>query len=212
MTILVLQPIRPTNPPALREKANCLLERMFFRCDALRFDVHQDDSAIPVPDHKSVYMRHATVRNYMLDRYLKPEHEYVLWIDSDLIDYPADLPHTLMEYGERAIVAPFAMLDKWPHRFYDIGGFIEKGSRARMWPPYFNQDGAAITLDSVGCCYLAPAQLYHEGVRYSPPPTDYYVEHWSVMREARQRGYKVMALRDVRVTHAWLPDYGLDAN
>ena len=110
------------------------------------------------------------------------------------------------------IVAPFAMLDKWPHRFYDIGGFIEHGNRARMWPPYFEQDGAVIELDSVGCCYLAPAALYHAGVRYAPPPTDYYVEHWSVMQEAKRRGYRVCALRDVRVTHAWLPDYGLGLN
>ena len=212
MTMLVLQPIRPSNPPALRSIADILITRMLAANPDLSFDVAQDDSAVPIPAHPSLYMRHATVRNYMLDTYLCAHHTHVLWIDSDLIDYPAELPSLLMEAAHGAIVAPFALLDRWPNRFYDIGGFIEHGNRARMWAPFFAQQGDVIDLDSVGCCYLAPASLYHAGVRYRPPPTDYYVEHWSVMQEAKRRGYRVCALRDVRVVHAWLPDFGLAAN
>lgn len=212
MTILVLQPIRPSNPPALRSRADSLIERMLRANPDLSFDVAQDDTALDIPAHPSLYMRHATVRNYMLDTYLLPSHTHVLWIDSDLIDYPVELPSLLLAAAPGAIVAPFAMLDKWPNRFYDIGGFIEQGNRARMWLPYFEQDGAIVELDSVGCCYLAPAELYRDGARYSPPPTDYYVEHWSVMQQARRRGYRICALRDVRVVHAWLPDYGLGTN
>lgn len=216
--ILVLQPIRPSNPPALRERADALIERMLAANPALSFDVRQDDSAVFVPAFPSLYMRHATVRNYMLDRYLGPEHTHVLWIDSDLIDYPADLPTQLMEVvGDTpTIAAPIALLDTTKHthkhRFYDIGGFIEKGNRARMYPPWFDQTGDVIELDGVGCCYLAPAALYHEGVRYRPPHTDYYVEHWSVMQEAKRRGYRIVALTNVRAVHAWLPDYGMGAN
>ena len=212
MTILVLQPVRPSNPPALRVIADALLGRLIAANGGMKLTVCQDDSAIPIPPHPSRYMRHATVRNYMLDRYLRPEHTHVLWIDSDLIDYPAELPSLLMEANPEGITAPFAMLDKWPSRFYDIGGFIEQGNRARMWPPHFEQDGPVIDLDSVGCCYLAPAQLYRDGVRYQPPASDYYVEHWSVMQAAKRRGYRICALRDVRAIHAWLPDYGLEAN
>lgn len=249
MNILVLQPIRPSNPPALRQIADALLSRMVAANPDLTFDVRQDDRALAIPRHPSQYMRHATIRNYMLDTYLRPEHTHVLWIDSDLIDYPAELPRLLLGASEQmkkqcpwcgaeypimlggngydcaecgnawevqsplyTIAAPFALLDKWPNRFYDIGGFIEKGNRARMWAPWFEQTGAVIELDSVGCCYLAPAALYHDGARYQPPPTDYYVEHWSVMQQAKRRGYRILALRDVRVVHAWLPDYGLGLN
>jgi hypothetical protein len=212
MNILILQPIRPSNPPALRTIADALLARLEGANPGMTFDICQDDSALDIPLHPSLYMRHATVRNYMLDRYLKAEHDAVLWIDSDLIDYPADLPTRLAAYGDRTIVAPIAILDKWQRRFYDIGGFIEQGNRARMWPPWFQQQGEVIELDSVGCCYLVPAQLYRGGVRYSPPPTDYYVEHWSVMRQAKALGYRVCALTTVRVVHAWLPDFGLEAN
>jgi hypothetical protein len=215
MNILVLQPIRPSNPPALRERATSLLSALPAANPGMRFDIRQDDGAVDVPPHPSLYMRHATVRNYMLDTYLREEHDAVLWVDSDLIDYPADLPTRLAEMGDRTIAAPLALLSPtsgWRQRFYDIGGFVEQGTRARMFPPWFNQEGGVIELDSVGCCYLAPAALYRAGVRYSPPPTDYYVEHWSVMQEAKRRGYRVVALTGVRATHAWLPDYGLEAN
>lgn len=216
--ILVLQPIAPTNPPALRERADALLARM--RAANPGLDIRQDDDLIAVPPHPSRYIRHATIRNWMLDKYLREEHTHVLWVDSDLIDYPADLPSVLLAApGE--IVAPMAVLDPSParlrvfpevERFYDIGGFIEQGKRCRLNPPWFDQDGAVVELDSVGCCYLAPAALYHAGVRYKPPATDYYVEHWNVMREARKRGLRIIALRDVRCVHAWLPDYGLGVN
>lgn len=221
MNILVLQPIRPTNPPALRDRADALLERMVSACPFYEFDIAQDDSAVPIPAHPSIYMRHATVRNYMLDRYLSPAHTHVLWIDSDLIDYPAELPALLHHAAPNAICAPMAVLDDsagrmgqipGKERFYDVGGFIERGNRARMYPPWFEQTGDVIELDSVGCCYLAPASLYHAGVRYRPPPTDYYVEHWSVMQEAKRRGYRVCALTTVRAVHAWLPDYGVRPN
>lgn len=215
MNILILQPIRPCNPPALRGRASALLSALPAANPGMSFDIRQDDAELDIPPHPSLYMRHATVRNYMLDRYLTEEHDAVLWIDSDLIEYPADLPTRLAEFGERTIVAPLALLSPsagWPGRFYDIGGFIEKGNRARMWRPYFEQQGEIIELDSVGCCYLAPAALYRAGVRYSPPVTDYYVEHHSVMTEARRRGYRVCCLTTTHVIHAWLPDFGLEAN
>lgn len=233
MTILILQPIAPDTAPALRARADELLARLEGANPGLTFDICQDDAALPIPPHPSIYMKHATVRNYMLDRYLRPEHTQVLWIDSDLVEYPADLPSKLYHASlwwdcERRdwryyrddnhpinITAPLPLLSPtsgWPNRFYDIGGFIEHGSRARMFPPWFDQQGDVIELDSVGCCYLAPAALYRDGVRYRSPPTDYYVEHWSVMQEAKRRGYRVVALTTVHVLHAWLPDYGMEAH
>lgn len=250
MNILVLQPVRPSNPPELRAMADALLARLQGSNSGMQFDIRQDDTALAIPPHPSLYMRHATVRNYMLDTYLKPEHDMVFWVDSDLIDYPADLPTQLItaarqwqwrdvqtrtELGQALmslsvpaiIIAPLVLLSEtsgWKDRFYDIGGFIEHGNRARIYPPWFEQNGDVIELDSVGCCYLAPAELYRwQGVavgqavigayaRYAPPPTDYYVEHWSVMQQARKRGYRICCLTTARAVHAWLPDYGLEAN
>ena len=212
MNVLVLQPIRPTNPPTLRAIADALLARLSGANPALRFDISQDDTSLEIPSHSSLYMRHAMVRNYMLETYLKDEHDFVFWIDSDLIAYPADLPTLLHAANPGGITAPMVVLDHQPDRFYDIGGFIEKRRRARMAHPWFDQQGDVIDLDSVGCCYLAPASLYRDGVRYAPPPTDYYVEHWSVMREAVRREYQIRALTTATAIHAWLPDFGLELN
>src|SRR5262245_3646108 len=215
MNILIPQPIRPDHPPALRERASVLLDALPAANPGMTFDICQDDTALDIPPHPSKYLRHATVRNYMLDTYQTDEHDAVLWVDSDLVEYDADLPTLLHAANPSGITAPLALLSPtsgWSDRFYDIGGFIERGARARLWKPYFDQAGDVIDLDSVGCCYLAPAALYREGVRYAPPPTDYYVEHWSVMQQARRRGYRVCCLTTARVVHAWLPDYGLEAN
>jgi hypothetical protein len=219
VSILVLQPTRPTNPPALRAKADALLARMLAANLDLSFDIHQDNDPLEtVLPHPSRYTRHAAIRNYMLDMYLRDEHTHVLWIDSDLVEYPALLPRLLLDTGAD-IAAPLPILDPSPgrllafprrDRFYDIAGFIEQGKRSRMFQPWFDQTGDVIELDSVGCCYIIPASLFQDGVRYSPPSTDYYVEHWSVMRAAKRRGMRIVALTTVQVVHAWLPDYGLE--
>lgn len=225
MNILVLQPIRPDHPPALRVIADTLLARLEGANPGMRFDICQDDARLEIPPHGSRYMRHATVRNYMVDTYLRDEHDAVLWVDSDLIDYPADLPTQLCLANPGGVTAPLALLidtqQYGKDRFYDIGGFVEKGRSARPYPPYFEQQGGVIDLDSVGCCYLAPAALYQRGARYEPPPcdrwvtmdgTEYRVEHNSVMWQARHLGYTVRCLTTAQAIHAWLPDYGLQPN
>lgn len=212
MNILILQPTAPQHPPALQEIAARLLARLPEANPGLMFDIAVDDTAVPIPASPSLYAKHAAVRNYMLDTYLKPEHDRVLWIDSDLVDYPANLPALLLEANHDGIAAPLVLLDQCGPRYYDIGGFIEEGRRFRMVPPYCTQTGPLWELDSVGCCYLIPAWLYREGVRYSPPPTDYYVEHWSVMQEAKAKGVKIVALRDIVAKHAYLPLFGLPNN
>lgn len=222
MNILVLQPIRPTNPPALRARADALLARLPAANPGMTFAVCQDDRAVEIPPHPSQYMRHATIRNFMLDTSLTPDHDAVLWIDSDLIAYPADLPTLLHNANPGGITAPLALLDRFANRFYDIGGFVERGHSARLSAPWFDQTGDLIDLDSVGCCYLIPADVYRAGVRYHPPPRDawqaddgrveYRVEHNSVMAAARAMGYRVCCLTTARAIHAWLPDYGLVPN
>lgn len=225
MNVLVLQPIRPDHPPALRAIADALLARLEGANPGMTFEIVQDDARLPIPDHGSRYIKHATVRNYMVDTYVNAEHDSVFWVDSDLIDYSADLPVRLHSANPNGITAPLALLSPssgfGADRFYDIGGFVERNRSARMHPPYFEQTGDVIDLDSVGCCYLIPAAVYRRGVRYEPPPCDrwatdgrneYRVEHNSVMHAARRLGYPVRCLTTARAVHAWLPDYGLMPN
>lgn len=224
MNVLVLQPIHPDHPAALRRQASILLARLEGANPGMAFDICQDDARLSIPDHSSRYMRHATIRNYMVDTYLRDEHTHVFWVDSDLIDYDADLPSRLEQANRGGITAPLALLaEPSPYgqgRFYDIGGFVENGRSVRPYLPYFDQAGDVVDLESVGCCYLIPASVYRAGVRYEPPPCDrwmtdrmeYRVEHNSVMEQARRLGYRVCCLTTARAIHAWLPAYGLKEN
>lgn len=215
MNVVVLIPIRADHPPALREQATALALELPGANPGMEFDIHLDDTVVETPASPSRYAPHAAKRNYMLDTYLRPQHAAVLWVDSDLIAYDADLPSRLHRANPGGITAPLPLLAPScgsSQRFYDIAGFIEDGVRVPYTPPYFKQTGEVITLDCVGCFYLAPAQLYRDGARYRPALTDYYVEHWSVMRTAEARGIPIRALTTARVIHAWLPDYGLRVN
>jgi hypothetical protein len=225
--VLVLQPIRSTHPPRLIDQAKRLLARLPDANPTMQFEVVQEYfEPIEVPDGASKYYPHAVVRNAMLDSYLKEKHDYVLWIDSDLIDYDADLPTRMHEANPHGITAPLILLSElsgYRDRFYDIGGFIENGKQAGMFRPFFTQHDTLIDLDSVGCLYLIPADVFRnipvgdgaaldEPPRYAPAPSDYYVEHWPVMQAAKQLGYRVCALTTARAIHAWLPAFGLPVN
>lgn len=232
-SILVAIPERPSNPDALKTQTKLLSWRLEEANPDLDLDVQIVRTPIHIPDASPIYTRHAVVRNHVIDTRLRNKHDFVLWIDSDLCDYPADIPSLLLETNELlirdgkvehgAIVAPVVTLDKHGDRFYDIGGFIEGGKRANLYPPWFSQEGPLVELDSVGCLYLIPAWLYKAGIRYAPPPLGLYyeqdnrlcayvVEHYSVMQGARAQGVRVFARTDIRAVHAFLPDYGLEIN
>lgn len=208
-TILIATPIAPSTPATLRHVNETMVADMIATCTGIVFEVARDDAAIVVPDAAPRYSRHAAARNHLIDTRLTPEHDYVLWVDADVIAAPPTLPRDLLAHG--GIAAPLVLLDHCGDRFYDIGGFLERGARANLYPPYWTQPGPVVTLDSVGCVYLIPAWLYRAGLRYAPPPHGHPgVEHWSVMCEAAALDVPIVA--DMRLTalHAWLPDFGLE--
>lgn len=208
--VLVAIPVNPSYPDALRQRALRLVTDMIAVAPPwCRVDVVFDDRPVTVPEGAPKYTRHAMARNQLLDTYLTDQYDTVLWIDADLIDYPANILETLLTANPGGIAAPFIYLDHHNRRFYDIGGFIHRGKRFPMNGPYPGEDAKTVELDSVGCLYTFPAWLYRAGVRYSPPDDLTYVEHWSVMRAAVARGVSIVALPQVGALHAWLPDYGL---
>lgn len=155
------------------------------------------------------YAPHAYARNSLLDNYLTDEIDYVLWIDSDLVELPSYLIDSLY-INPYSIVAPLALIEPYSgynSLFYDTEGFRElDGEKAKIHPPYFrNQLGHFYQLASVGCCYLIPADVY-KFVKYSA--TRGQTEHWSVCEAARKRGYQIVCNTQVVVRHAELPKYG----
>ena len=147
----------------------------------------------------------ALIRQAMVERRLAG-HEYVFWVDADVIAYPSSLPGTLIERNPTGVSAPMVLLDGHGERFYDIGGFVEEGRWANLYPPYFRQPGPVYELDGVGCVYLVPAGVYRGGARHEPVPG--YIDHLAVCRHARSMGLPVRAYADLVARHADLTRYG----
>ena len=45
------------------------------------------------------------------DRYLRPEHEYVIWLDADVVKYPSDLILRLYETNPHGVSAPLVLIE-----------------------------------------------------------------------------------------------------
>jgi len=158
--------------------------------------------------------RHAMphLRQSIIDDYLG-EHDYVLWIDADVIVSPVDVLEKLIELSKSlggAIVAPKVMSMKDPYWFYDTGGFIEDRGGKHGWasnmPPYFEGRRLEQELVSVGAFYLVPSDVYRSGGRHKWL-CDNTTDHYSICRHASDMGRKVVCDMKMSVWHADLSKY-----
>lgn len=158
------------------------------------------------PPTEGRYHNNARARNELIEKHLKLEHTHVLWMDADIVEVPVDLIEQLAEVTKKDIVAPFVLIEG-TERFYDVGGFQQFGCWFDFtWPHCLG--GTVCEVDSVGSCYLVPAEVYRRGARYQPRGNN--VEHLSLMRQARGMGYRIFACRNIIAYHADLPLWGQD--
>lgn len=214
--VLVATPARLSTPAVLLERASVLAARLTYQPRARALYLNEQ------ADGGGKYRPNAVARNELIARFLRPEHDWVLWVDVDIIEYPADLVERLMTIARRhagekwpAIVAPMVWMERvgegdvslstggW---FYDIGGFVALDGQQADFHAGPQGHDAEQEMASVGCVYLAPAGLYRQGLGYRPAGDE--VEHLSFMRAARAAGATVIATRGVEVRHAYLPKYG----
>lgn len=217
MITLVLIPVRPDLHPALRDRALTLAHALHGETEILMDARPWHPDAQAYGDWPRRIEASAAMRQAIVSDALRPHHGAVLWVDADVIAYPADLLTRLAELarprpGEtgEAITAPAVLLNKHHRRFYDIGGFIEGGRFARMAEPWFDQPGPVVNLDSVGCVYRVPADLYRAGATHHRVGN--YSDHYSVCQFARTAGRGVRADLRLEAVHAWLPDFGEQAH
>jgi Flp pilus assembly protein TadD len=209
MHILVLIPIKPNLHPALKQRARDLSARLPGANLDHAFDLVLDERGAgddAVTGLESRVRHTAPIRQQLIEVHLQPAHDAVLWIDADLVAYPADLPTQLLRRNPGGVSAPVVLLDHHPDRFYDVAGFVERGRWARLLPPWFDQPGPVYDLDGVGCLYLVPASVYRAGAKHEPVPG--YTDHLAVCAHARRMGLAVRAYADLRAYHAYLPDFG----
>ena len=207
--VLVLVPCKPNLHPVLKAKMRALLSRMPAANPTLAMDLVIDEQGAGDRHIKTLEERvahTAVIRQSMIDRWLTVDHDFVLWIDADVIDYPSNLPTELITRGAGNVAAPFVYLDKHGERFYDIAGFVENGNWFKLFPPHCAQVGPVFTLDGVGCVYLVPAPVYRQGGKHGP--CEGYTDHFRICTRARELGYKVLAFSELKAYHAYLAEYG----
>jgi len=116
------------------------------------FELLIDESPIPkTPEDYTPWSRVFRARNAVLDRVDFDKYDYLLWLDADVVDYPADLPTTLITGNPDGMSAPLVLIEN-TDRLYDFAAFIQKDkehimpdNRNRIWgrncqhePPYWN--------------------------------------------------------------------------
>lgn len=218
--ILIATPARLSTPRPLLESCRRVVRSQQFD-GVLEFGLYLNEQ----PRSSRKYEPNARARNGLIERYLKPWHEWVLWLDVDIIHAPGNLLQVLMEaamrHGGNAIVAPMVWVERvgdgpvsipvggW---FYDTGGFRQMDGRFADFEHGIAGAADETEMLSVGCVYLAPAALYRPGpdgrpgLRYAVEGNE--VEHLGFMRQAREAGATVWATRRANVIHAYLPKWG----
>jgi hypothetical protein len=162
----------------------------------------------------------ARSRNLLLESALGDE-DWVLWIDVDVVSWPSDILHRLINH-ERAIVTPHCVrTPRGPS--YDLNSFVFKnrptpnGGADEDWlegshrPPHDGErfyldsfrDQEEVELDSVGgTMLLVPGDLHRDGLRFPARPFRGHLETEGLAMMAREFGVVCRGLPQVEIIHA----------
>jgi Anp1 len=108
----------------------------------------------------------ARSRNHLLFRALADE-DWVLWIDADVIDYPADILDTLLATG-KDIVHPHCLVKPAdePASTFDLNAWRDRGL---LHLDDLRAEGNLVALDSVGgTMLLVRADAHRDGLIFPP--------------------------------------------
>ena len=149
--VLIALPYDDLVPCPVREKMFEALGKL--ECGSPGFNLHlglMDEWEPTLPADWGRRAAVARLRNRLLERFLRPEHSYVLWLDGGVVDYPADLVARLHAANPDGITAPLVLLEgsdtakfhqrhcgalncggsflsSRPHKFHDPRGFLVSG-------------------------------------------------------------------------------------
>eukprot|EP00292_Cryptomonas_paramecium_P022244 CAMPEP_0113689344 /NCGR_PEP_ID=MMETSP0038_2-20120614/17103_1 /TAXON_ID=2898 /ORGANISM="Cryptomonas paramecium" /LENGTH=161 /DNA_ID=CAMNT_0000610387 /DNA_START=311 /DNA_END=792 /DNA_ORIENTATION=- /assembly_acc=CAM_ASM_000170 len=138
-SVVVMIPARKGLHPAIVKKANAALHALENSNPDIDLTIFIFDKQIKSESHdRRPLSKVARVRNVMLEEAAAGRrHDYVLWLDSDLVEFPPDLPSQLVRAGCDGVIAPLVLIEgPGPlgiDQFYDTTAFIRKG-RSGMNP------------------------------------------------------------------------------
>ena len=205
LTILLL---RPDSPQCWIDNANKIKKTLTYPNNQIEFYSEKVDSS------GGKFAKEARARNEAIEKFLKPEHTHVFWIDTDIVEYPQDIIEKLLEIDSNNCISPYVFIednDVWKFkRFYDISCFVTKDGIDFNWhPPYTDDDSLEKKeVKSIGTCILLNADIYRNGCKYDP--FDKRNEHIPFFEEVIKKGYKVYATPKIEIRHAFLPKYGIN--
>ncbi|MCP4262046.1 MAG: hypothetical protein GY774_31785 [Planctomycetes bacterium] len=123
----------------------------------------------------------AKSRNHLLFRAIEDE-DWVLWLDADVIEYPADIIQHLLATGKE-IVHPNCVLEYGGGSF-DLNAWRDQG---KLHLDDLRQTGDLVELDSVGgTLLLIKADVHRDGLIF--PPFPYGLENPKIRKDIPWRG------------------------
>lgn len=212
MNLLIPAPVRPNLAESVYKQFAVRLQALVDTTTEAghNVDVVFDRKVYPRRDGENFFARFARLRNDIIREHLKPHHTDVLWIDADIIDFPATLALDLRE-ASPGIVSPIVLIEG-TRQNYDTAGMRESyEERSRMYEPWFDADDPLVELYATGACVMVPARVHRSipFVAQSPDDPTWNTEWTSVCEGARRRyDIRTHVLTDYPIYHANLPDYG----
>ena len=160
----------------------------------------------------------ARSRNRLLAAALRPDHDWVLWLDADLVDYPADLLRRLLA-ADKQVVVPHCLAPDG--RTFDLNTFkFGPDSGGRDDPAYLRdgifqpprgvgrlyldafQDQDLVEVDAVGgTALLVRADLHRDGLNFPTFSYRGYIETEGLAMMARDMGARCWGLPNLRIVH-----------
>jgi len=161
------------------------------------------------PDDSTPWSKVTRVRNSLVDCFNLSAFTHVLWIDADLVEYPADLPTRLLQTNRDGVSSLPVFIEDKENEFYDTAGFV--GIDQKHWEVFApHHEGISgldvVKVSCVGCVYTVPVEIYLSGAKHIDHPTK--TDHWSICQAAIKAGKTITVDMRLRALHANLPKYG----
>ena len=187
-----------------------------FQVEEVNFDFHPTGPRWQASLQRRRRSNIAHCRNRLVE--LASQSDYVLFLDVDLDHVPTDIVQTLL--GAEAPVVMANCVDEHD-RVFDLNSFFYEHEPtfsykskalkdglfqpAAKWPRMYLSDVAylnKVPLDCVGgTCLLVEQSVFRSGVRFPEEPFRYHIETEGFSLLARERGFEVLGLPNVKVVH-----------
>lgn len=160
----------------------------------------------------------AKARNILIQKSLKPQHDYVCFIDSDLIKIPSNLLETLIGLNV-AIAHPNCV--RPDGSVFDLNAFVYVRTAKKDWKRYIKdsllvppvrygrlyldqlEHFSMVPLDSVGATVLMiKSEVLRAGVDFPETPFHFHLETEGFAFKAREYNFECWGLPNLKTTHS----------